>query len=234
MLVSEVMTRNAISVQPRTTVVDAARIMLANHVSGLPVLNETGVLVGMVTEGDLLRRAEIGTQGEAAGWLKVLLQPAAVAAGYVVTHSRHVSGVMTHSPVFVTPDTSLEEVAQTLMRKRIKRLPVMEDNRLVGVISRADLLKALVSKLIQVDTDTTDDHILAVIKAEIGKANWAPKSGLNVSVKDKVVTLGGTIFSDEERQAVITIAENAPGVKDVKDQMVFVDPGSGLAFPPTL
>ena len=141
---------------------------------------------------------------------------------------------MTHSPVFVTPDTSLEEVAQTLMRKRIKRLPVMEDNRLVGVISRADLLKALVSKLIQVDTDTTDDHILAVIKAEIGKANWAPKSGLNVSVKDKVVTLGGTIFSDEERQAVITIAENAPGVKDVKDQMVFVDPGSGLAFPPTL
>ena len=79
--------------------------MLANHVSGLPVLDESGTLVGVVTEGDLLRRAEIGTEGKQAGWLKALLQPAAVAADYVATHSRHVSGVMTHNPVFVTPDT---------------------------------------------------------------------------------------------------------------------------------
>ncbi len=233
MNVSDIMTRNAISVQPRTTVIDAARIMLANNVSGLPVLDENGVLVGVVTEGDLLRRAEIGTEGEQAGWLKALLQPSAVAADYVATHSRHVSGVMTHSPMFVTPDTSLAEVAQTLLRKRIKRLPVLENNRLIGVVSRADLLKALTSKLIQTNENASDDEILAYIKAEIEKAKWAPKSGLRVSVKDKVVTLDGTIFSDEERQAVNTIAENAPGVKEVKDEMVFVDPGSGLAFPAT-
>lgn len=232
MKVSEIMTRNAISVQPRTTVVDAARIMLANHVSGLPVLDESGALVGVVTEGDLLRRAEIGTEGEQAGWLKALLQPAAVAADYVATHSRHVSGVMTHSPIFVTPDTSLAEVAQTMLRKRVKRLPVLEDNKLIGVVSRTDLLKALTSKLISEPKDGgSDGDILAYIKGEIAKAKWAPKSGLRVAVKDKMVTLEGTIFSDEERQAVTTIAENAPGVKEVKDEMVFVDPGSGLAFP---
>ncbi len=231
MNVSDVMTRNAISVQPRTSVTDAARIMLANHVSGLPVIDESGALVGVVTEGDLLRRAEIGTEGEQAGWLKALLQPAAVAADYVATHSRHVTGVMTHNPIFVTPDTSLAEVVQMMLRKRIKRLPVLENNKLIGVISRADLLKALTSKLIQTKEDGSDDDILAYIKGEIEKARWAPKSGMRVAVKDKVVTLEGTIFSDEERRAVITIAENAPGVKDVKDEMVFVDPGSGLAFP---
>ncbi|HTQ70296.1 MAG TPA: CBS domain-containing protein [Acidocella sp.] len=231
MNVSEIMTRNAISVHPRTTVVDAARIMLANHVSGLPVLDESATLVGVVTEGDLLRRAEIGTEGEQAGWLKALLQPAAVAADYVATHSRHVSGVMTHNPIFVTPDTPLAEVVQVMLRKRIKRLPVLENNKLIGMVSRADLLKALTSKLIETKEGGSDDEILAYIKGEIEKAKWAPKSGLRVAVKDKVVTLDGTIFSDEERRAVTTIAENAPGVKEVKDELVFVDPGSGLAFP---
>lgn len=233
MNVSEIMTLNAISVQPRTTVIDAARIMLANHVSGLPVLDESGVLVGVVTEGDLLRRAEIGTEGEQAGWLKVLLQPAAVAADYVATHSRHVSGVMTHNPIFVTPDTSLAEAVHMMLRKHVKRLPVLQGDKLIGVISRADLLKALTSKLILTTESASDDEILAYIKGEIAKARWAPKSGIRVAVKDKVVTLEGTIFSDEERRAVVTIAENAPGVKEVKDEMVFVDPGSGLSFPAT-
>ena len=231
MIVSEVMTSNAISVQPKTMVGDAVRIMLANHLSGLPVLDEQGTLVGVVTEGDLLRRAEIGTEGGQAGWLKALLQPASVAADYVATHSRHVSGVMSHNPVFVTPGTSLAEAVQIMLRKRIKRLPVLEDNRLIGVVSRSDLLRALASKLVQAPGKASDDEILKFIKTEIEKAKWAPKSGLRLAVKDAVVTLEGTIFSDEERKAVVTIAENAPGVKEVKDLMVFVDPNSGLAFP---
>ncbi|MBU6448749.1 MAG: CBS domain-containing protein [Rhodospirillales bacterium] len=233
MIVSEVMTRNAISVQPKTTVTDAVRIMLASHVSGLPVLDENGALVGVVTEGDLLRRAELGTEGEQAGWLKALLQPASVAADYVATHSRHVSGVMTHNPVFVTPGTSLAEAVKIMLRKRIKRLPVLEDGRLAGVIGRADLLRALASKLAQTPDETSDEQISIFIRNELAKTNWAPKSGLRVAVKDKVVTLEGTIFSDEERRGLVTIAENAPGVREVKDALIFVDPGSGLAFPAT-
>lgn len=231
MNVSDIMTRNATSVQPCTTVDEAARIMLANNFSGLPVLDENGLLVGVVSEGDLLRRSEIGTEGEPAGWLKALLQPASVAADYVATHSRHVSGVMTHKPVFVTPTTPLAKAVEVMLHKHIKRLPVLEDNRLVGIISRADLLRALTSIPIRTKESASDDEILTSIEAEIRKAKWAPKSGLRVAVKDKVVILEGTIFSDEERLAVITIAENAPGVKDVKDELVFVDPGSGLAFP---
>ena len=118
-----------------------------------------------------------------------------------------------------------------MLRKRIKRLPVLENNKLIGVVGRTDLLKALTAKLIETKDGGSDDDILAYIKGEIDKAKWAPKSGLRVAVKDKVVTLDGTIFSDEERRAVITIAENAPGVKEVKDKLMFVDPGSGLAFP---
>lgn len=232
MKVSEVMVRNVISVQPQTTLLDAARIMVSNHISGLPVLDERGALVGMVTEGDLLRRAELGTEGEPAGWLKSLLRPAAVAADYVATHSRHVSGVMTHHPIFVTPDTSLGEVSQLMLRKRIKRLPVLEDNQLVGVVSRADLLRALVTQLLRERQECgSDDEIKTRIETELARAKWAPRSGLHVKVKDRVVTLEGTIFSDEERRAVLTIAENVPGVKEVKDELLYVDPGSGIAFP---
>jgi CBS domain-containing protein len=231
MLVSEVMNRSAISVMPATTVADAARIMLANHISGLPVIDEHGVLVGVVTEGDLLRRAEIGTDGKPAGWLKSILMPSSVASDYVHTHARHVSGVMTHSPIFVSPETELAEVASLMTRKHIKRLPVVENGKLIGVVSRSDLLRPLARRLIDSHNDATDEQIGDYIKTELANAKWAPKSGLRIEVKDKVVTIEGTIFSDEERQAVICLAENAPGVHDVEDKLVFVDPGSGLAFP---
>ncbi len=231
MNVADLMTKNTVSVLPSTTVADATRIMLANRVSGLPVLDADGKLVGIVTEGDLLRRAELGTDGKEAGWLKVFLLPSSVAADYVVTHSRHVSGVMTHNPVFVTPETELTEVAQLMLHKRIKRLPVLENGKLVGMISRTDLLRLLARKLIETPQQCSDEEIGNHIKAELDHARWAPKSGIRIDVKDKVVNLEGTIFSDEERRAVVVIAENAPGVKEVKDNLVYVDPGSGMAFP---
>ncbi|HYP62757.1 MAG TPA: CBS domain-containing protein [Acidocella sp.] len=231
MQVAELMNRNTLSVMPSSLVSDAARIMVAHRISGLPVLDEQGKLVGIVTEGDLLRRAEIGTDGAQAGWLKSLLMPSAVAADYVQTHARHVSGVMTHNPVFVTPETGIDEAAQLMFRKQIKRLPVLDHGKLVGVISRSDLVRILARKLINTPAESSDESIANYIKAEISHANWAPKSGLRIAVKDHVVEVKGTVFSDEERQAVICIAENAPGVKEVKDNLVFVDPGSGLAFP---
>jgi CBS domain-containing protein len=231
MQVAALMSKNTVSVLPTTTVADAARMMLANRVSGLPVLDAQGRLVGIVSEGDLLRRAELETDGKQASWLKALLMPSSVAEDYVVTHSRHVSGVMTHSPVFVTPDTELTEVAQLMLRKHIKRLPVLENGALVGVISRTDLLRVLARKLISTPAGTTDAAIGNYIQAELAHAVWAPKSGIRVKVKDKVVSLEGTIFSDEERQGVVVIAENAPGVKTVTDNLIFVDPASGMAFP---
>ncbi len=231
MKVAALMSKNTISVLPATTVADAAQIMLANRVTGLPVLEADGKLVGIISEGDLLRRAELETEGKQASWLKALLMPSSAAADYVLTHSRHVSGVMTHDPVFVTPETDLAEAVQLMLRKHIKRLPVLENGALVGVISRTDLLRLLARKLIETSGETTDTAIGDYIRSELDHVLWAPKSGIRIEVKDKEVKLEGTIFSDEERRGVVVIAENAPGVKRVTDHLVFVDPGSGMAFP---
>ena len=231
MRVTDLMTRNCISVLPSTTLADAARIMLANHVTGLPVLDTDGKLVGIVSEGDLLRRAELGTDGQPVNWLKAFLIPSSVAEDYVVTHSRHVSGVMTHNPVSVTPATELNEVAELMLRKHIKRLPVLDEGKLVGVISRTDLLRALVRKLIETTADATDEEIRNYIESELDHASWAPHSGIHIHVKEKVVDLEGPVFSDEERRGVLVIAENTPGVKEVQDHLMYIDPTSGMAFP---
>lgn len=232
MNVSEAMDHGVMAVRPDTSLVDAVRIMLANRVSGLPVLDENGALVGMVTEGDLLRRQEIGTGGAPAGWLKSLFQPSAAAADYVATHSRLVDGVMTRDPIYVTPDTKLTDAVNVMLSKHFKRLPVLENGALVGMLGRSDLLKQLTLKLIETSPEKlSDEEILATLESELKQAKWAPKSGLNIAVKDAVVTLGGTIFSDDERKGVITLTENTAGVKKVIDELVFVDPGSGLAFP---
>ncbi len=231
MHVAALMSTNTISVMPTTTLADAVRIMLANHVSGLPVLEEDGRLVGMITEGDLLRRAELESEGKQPSWLKAFFMPSSVAADYVATHGRHVLEVMTPNPIHVTPATDLAEVSQLMLHKHVKRLPVLEAGKLVGIISRADVLRALARKLIETPAPCSDEEIGAYIKNELARAHWAPKSTIKVEVKEKVVNLEGTIFSDEERQAVIVVAENAPGVRTVQDHLTYVDPGSGMAFP---
>jgi CBS domain-containing protein len=231
MNVAALMSTNIVSVLPSTTLADAVRIMLANHVSGLPVLESDGTLVGMITEGDLLRRTELESEDKQPSWLKVFLMLSTVAADYVATHGRRVSEVMTTHPIYVSPATDLAEASRLMLHKHVKRLPVLKAGRMVGVISRADVLRALARKLIEVPAERSDDEIGAYIKNEIAHAKWAPKSSIKVGVKEKVVNLEGMIFSDEERLAVIVIAENAPGVKEVQDHLTFVDPASGMSFP---
>ena len=147
------------------------------------------------------------------------------------THGRHVSEVMTEQPIFIAPGTSLAEVAALMHNKHIKRLPVLENGTLVGVISRSNLLAALSRKLIETAAKSSDDSIGDYILAELKRERWAPKSGIRVHVQEKVVTLEGVIFSDAEHKAVKVIAENAPGVAAVDDRLVYIDPGSGMAFP---
>ncbi|HEY1857577.1 CBS domain-containing protein [Acidocella sp.] len=231
MNVAALMSTNIVSVLPSTTLADAVRIMLAHNVSGLPVLETDGTLVGMITEGDLLRRTELESEGKQPSWLKVFLMPSSVAADYVATHGRRVCEVMTPHPMHVGPAADLAEVSRLMLHKHVKRLPVLEADRLVGIISRSDVLRALARKLIEVPEERTDEEIRTYIKNEIAHAKWAPKSSIKIEVKEKVVNLEGTIFSDEERQAVIVIAENAPGVKIVQDHLTYVDPGSGMSFP---
>lgn len=231
MIVSELMTKKCISVQPGTSLADAARIMLDQHISGLPVVDSTGKLVGVVTEGDLLRRTELGTADHQAGWLKTFFLPDSLAADYVKTHGRHVAEVMTSDPIFVTSQTSLTDAATLMVNKHIKRLPVVDGHELVGVISRTDLLRVLVRKLIEIQANKPSDVEIAThIKASLDQLHWTPKAGIHIEVKDSIVYLKGIIMSDAEKQAVNVIAENAPGVKEVVDELVFVDPATGMAF----
>lgn len=231
MFVADLMKQPALTVRPETTLMDAARIMLANRFSGLPVVDAAGQLVGMVTEDDLLRRAELDTEGGEPTWLKTIFFPSATAADYVRAHGRRVEEVMSRRPVTVTKETPLAEVTDLMHDKHIKRLPVIENGRVIGVISRADILAALAAKLIEVKPGFTDAAIKDSILAALKQERWAPQSGIRIEVKDSEVTLEGVIFSDDERRAVQVIAENIQGVTRVNDNLVYVDPGSGMSIP---
>jgi hypothetical protein len=203
--------------------------MLQNKISGLPVVDAKGQLVGMVTEGDFLRRGELGTQRQRSRWLEFLLGPGRLADEYVQSSGRQVSQVMTPDPKTITPQTPLEEVVRLMEHHRIKRLPVVHDGKVVGIVSRANLLRALASVAREVKPVASDDAtIREQIIAECAKQPWAPR--INVVVCDGVVSLSGVITDDRARQAFIVAAENVPGVKAVQDRLAWIEPTSGMVL----
>ncbi|HET8997751.1 MAG TPA: CBS domain-containing protein [Acetobacteraceae bacterium] len=231
MIVADVMTRNVISVPPDATVEDAAKLMLQRRISGLFVVDAQGQLAGVVTEGDLLRRDELGTQRHRPWWLRLLVSPGRQAADFTRTHGRRVRDVMTQDAITVASGAPLEDVVELMEQHRIKRLPVTQDGKVTGVVSRADLLRALVvasrkEPPVGDDDRSVRERILNALDAE----SWAPTTSLNVTVLEGVVDLWGTITNDQERRAICVIAENTPGVKRVKDHLVFIEPYSGTVI----
>jgi CBS domain-containing protein len=225
---SDVMTREIISVRPDTTVAEAIRMMLDNRISGLPVIDEAGRLVGILTEGDLLRRGETGTERHRPRWLEILMGPGRLAEEYVRTHGRKIGEVMTRDPVSVTPDTSLKEIVELMERRRIKRVPVLDGEVPVGIISRADLLHSLAGALAATPIAATSDaEIRERILAELARTAWVPRDGIAITVENGVVDLNGVILDENERRALRVAAENVPGVRAVEDHLVWVEPVSG-------
>jgi CBS domain-containing protein len=230
MRVGDVMTRNVVSIRSNDTIVNAAHLMLQNRISGLPVVDAEGGLVGMVTEGDFLRRSEIATDRRRPKWIEFVLGPGRLADEYTHASGRKVEEVMTQDPVTVSEDDSVATVVDLMERKRVKRLPVLRGGKIVGIISRANLVRALVSLAQDSKTPAGGD---AVIREQILAAfvaqPWAPR--IDVTVKDGVVDLWGTITDDRERKACLVVAENVGGVRRVRDHIVWVEPMSGMAFP---
>jgi CBS domain-containing protein len=230
MQVRDVMTRRVIAVAVDDTILNAAQAMLRNAISGLPVTDAAGNLVGVVTEGDFLRRAELGTQRRRPRWLEFLIGPGRLADEYVRACGRKVREVMTEDPCTIAEDDSLENAVELMERRRIKRLPVLRDGKMVGIISRSNLMRALVSLARDAQAPAGDDGAIRdAILAALGQQGWA--LGIEAVVKNGVVELWGTVMDDRERRACVVACENVAGVRQVHDHLVWVEPMSGMAFP---
>ena len=234
MKAEDVMTREVISIDPDSTVLQAARLMLQHHISGLPVIDNSGNLVGVLSEGDFLRRRETKTEKRRSRWLEFLMGPGRIAAEYSHSHGNKVAEVMTKEVESVDVSTLLEDIVDVMERKRIKRVPVLCGGLVVGIITRSNLMHAMVSLARVAQPGATDDtSIREKLLAEIQKEQWAPAASVNVVVHDGVVELWGVIVDERQRQALKVAAENIAGVKEIKDHLVWIEPTSGVTIEPT-
>jgi CBS domain-containing protein len=221
MLASDIMSHPVVTVAPDTPVAELARIMVEKRVSAVPVMDGE-VMVGILTEGDLLRRAEIGSEHKRSRWAELAFANWNLAAEYTKEHGRKTSDVMTRKVITVTPSATLREVADTLESRHIKRLPVVEDGRLVGIVSRASLVQALASSGAGAPPSPTqlDRDIRAKLCSELDRQPWAfPPTEANVIVDRGEVHLWGYIGTESARRAIIVTAENIAGVRRVHDHM---------------
>jgi CBS domain-containing protein len=224
----QIMTRPVILVTPETKIVDAANTMLQKHISGLPVVDASGKLVGIVSEGDFMRRSEIGTQRKRGRFLKFILGPGKEAADFVHEHGRKIGEIMSPQPLTITEDTPLDEIADLMEKNGIKRLPVMRADKIVGIVTRSNLLQAVASLAREISDPTADDdHIRNRVIDAIEKNDWCP-FGLSVIVRDGIVHLSGVITEERSRKAAIVAAETVTGVNKVHDHLCWVDTMSGM------
>ena len=234
MIAAEIMTKPVLGIAPDATLAEAVGLMLRTGISGLPVLNGSGKLVGMLTEGDLLVRKELDTTARRPRWLAALLSPGRLAEEYVHSHGSKVEELMTRDVITIAPDTPLDQIVALMTHKRVKRLPVMENDALIGIVSRADLLKALSHSLsAKAPPSTRDDATIRyAILDELKRESWAPIALIDVGVHNGIAELSGSIFDERERQAIRVAVENVPGVRAVRDNLVFVEPMSGMVIAP--
>lgn len=233
MRADEVMTRNPTTIAPEASVAEAVRLMLEARVSGLPVVDAAGRLVGVITEGDLLARAELGTEKKRAKWLEFLFGPGRSAEDFVHSHGRRVEEVMTRTPITVGPQARLDEVVGQMIEKRVKRLPVVDGDRLVGVVSRADVLRALSGAFAaqaEVAGSVGDGDLVARVKAALAAESWAPTTSLDIRAAGGVVEIWGSILDERQREAIRVAVENVPGVTGLVDHLVWVEPFSGTVM----
>jgi CBS domain-containing protein len=232
MKAADLMTSFVVTVRPDATIEYAAQLMLQYRISGLPVTDSDGTVLGIVTESDLLRRAEAGTEKRHPRWVSFLIGPGRLAQEYVHSHGRKVGEVMTERVFSVTPETPLADLVGLMEKKRVKRVPVVDQGRLVGIVSRADVMAALVGLLSEKPAGgATDAEIRDQILAEIDRQPWGPRGSVDVIITNGVVVLKGTIPDERERAALCVAAENVAGVKAVHDRLVWVDTVSGIVIP---
>lgn len=232
MKASDVMTQPVIAIRHDASLRDAVRLMLDNRISGLPVVDYDGKPVGMLTEGDLLRRTETGTERVRPRWIAYLAGPARLAEDYVHSHSRRVRDLMSADLVSVGPDELLESVVSLMEQHRIKHVPVVDGDRLAGMITRANLVQAFLHFSPSFSGPSpADAEIRQRVLDELKGTVWGDKGYITVIVKDGVVHLHGIVTDAKERDALRVAAENVPGVKAVMNRVEWCDVASGTVLP---
>ncbi len=217
----DVMVSPVITVSENDTVRDVARLLVAKHISAVPVVDQAGKLVGIVSEADLMHRAEAGTERPISWWLSVISGDRAIAAEYVQSHATRVKDIMTKDVQTALPETPLYEIADVLEECHIKRVPIVNrDGDLVGIVSRANIVQAVASAGPALKIGLTDSMIRDRLLAELKKQSWSHVHKLNVTVTNGVVDLWGFTQSETERQAIRVVAESIPGVTAVDDHLM--------------
>ena len=225
MRATDIMTTNVITVSPDTSVQDLAKLLCERGISGVPVVDADNRLVGVVSEGDLLHRAETGTEHHTehrrSRWLESLATDRDLARDYVKSHGRKVVDVMTRDVVTVDEETEIADIADLMETKRIKRVPVLRNGALAGIVTRANLVRALAAAP-QISAIDGDDRALrAQLLGQLRREEWAKVWAADILVKDKVVHFWfGDEAAAEEREAMRVAAENIAGVKRVEQHIV--------------
>jgi CBS domain-containing protein len=219
MRADQMMSRQVITIGVDAAIVDAITMMLKHGVSALPVVDQTGHLVGILSKSDFLRRAEIGTERKRGRLLTFLAGPDRVAFDFKREHGRKVGEIMTPNPITITEDTTVEVIARIMETRRVRRLPVLNGDKIVGIVTHSDFLPAIARLVLSTRSFAQDDEqIRSAVVTAITSTPWTP-CGLNVSVRDGMVTLKGFSISENARQAAVVAAENVPGVKRVENRL---------------
>jgi len=217
----DVMTSEVVTVSDNASVAAVAKLLAERSISAVPVVDAANRVIGMVSEGDLLHRTETGTERRRSWWLDMLASTNQLAGDYIKSHSGLVKDVMTRDVISASDTTPVADIAIALETNLIKRVPVLRDGKLVGIVSRANLVRALATSGDQPSSDTEIDDLSIRDKllAELKAQRWAEVSPANVTVKDGVVHLWSSYLSEQEKRALIVAAENTPGVRRVEDHM---------------
>ena len=220
MKAQDIMTRDVTTVSPDTSVRDIAALMMEKHISGVPVLTDNGKIIGMVSQSDLLHRAEVGTERKHKWWFRTFADSDALAREYAKAHGLKAHDIMSRYVVSVRDDAELRDVADILDSHRIKRVPVVQEGRLVGIITRGDLVRALSQVQISKAAKKIDNAALhKTLHDRIRTQSWINDSYINLTVNDGVVELWGFVVTTDQHSALRALVEETDGVSRVEDKL---------------
>ncbi len=226
MKVSDIMTTSVVCIRSNATILEAARLLLSERISALPVVDAAGRLEGIVSEGDLIHRAEIGSEKPVSRWKALFEDDASLARDYLKAHGRTVADVMSHPVVLAEEDTEISVVAARMDQFSIKRLPVVREGKVVGIVSRANLLQALISSSPSGAAPPPDDaELRRQILQKLDREPWSPSLVRNIIVQDGNVEIWGHADSAVQCEACRVLAASVPGVKAVTNHMVVTPRG---------